>query len=121
MREFWGGAGPCDWIDDDLEATPTTVVVITFIGNNLTDCMLDGQPLRHPRFDADLEVEGINAVYREYAATIRHVSNLDAAPTTLRVSIEQVATSPRTSGITAWVSPFLTTRGVADVCDTPWS
>jgi hypothetical protein len=114
VRKYWGGTAPCDWIDDDLEATPTTVVVITFSGNNLTTCMLDGtgaplideplvgqyrvdvgvlidharaagawvvlvgQPLRHPRFDADLEVEGINAMYREYASTIPHVSYVDA-------------------------------------------
>ena len=41
VRKFYGGTAPCDWIDDDLEATPTTVVVITFTGNNLTPCMLD--------------------------------------------------------------------------------
>jgi hypothetical protein len=114
VRKYWGGTAPCDWIDDDLEATPTAVVVITFTGNNLTRCMLHGtgvplideplveqyrvdvgvlidharaagawvvlvgQPLRHARFDADLEVEGINAMYREYAATMAHVSYVDA-------------------------------------------
>ena len=41
VRKFFGGTAPCDWIDDDLEATPTTVVVITFTGNNMTPCMLD--------------------------------------------------------------------------------
>jgi hypothetical protein len=114
VRKFFGGTAPCDWLDDDLEATPTTVVVITFTGNNLTPCMLDGagarlideplvekyradvgvlieharasgawvvlvgQPLRHPSFDADLEVEGINAVYRQYATTMSEVSYVDA-------------------------------------------
>ena len=37
-----------------------------------------GQPLRHPGFAADLEVEGINSVYREYAATMVNVSYVDA-------------------------------------------
>ncbi len=114
VKRFLGGTAPCDWIHHDLEATPTTVVVITFTGNNLTPCMLDdagarlvdqplveqyridigvliehataagawvvlvGQPVRHPRFDADLEVEGINAVYRGYAAGRAHVSYVDA-------------------------------------------
>jgi hypothetical protein len=114
VRKFFGGTAPCDWLDDDLEATATTVVVVTFTGNNLTPCMLDatgrrlideplveqyrtdvgvlidharaagawvvlvGQPLRHPSFDADLEVEGINAMYREYAATMSSVSYVDA-------------------------------------------
>ncbi len=114
VRKFFGGTAPCDWLDDDLEATATTVVVITFTGNNLTPCMLDGagaklideplvekyradvgvlidharaagasvvlvgQPLRHPSFEAELEVDGINAVYREYAATMSQVSYVDA-------------------------------------------
>ena len=114
VRKFFGGTAPCDWLDDDLEATPSTVVVITFTGNNMTPCMLDGagarlideplvekyradvgvlieharasgawvvlvgQPLRHPSFDADLEVEGINAVYRQYATTMSEVSYVDA-------------------------------------------
>lgn len=114
VRKFFGGTAPCDWLDDDLDATPTTVVVITFTGNNLTPCMLDstgvgligqplvdkyradvgvlidhaiaagawvvlvGQPLHHPRFDADYEVEGINGVYQEYAAAMSRVSYVDA-------------------------------------------
>jgi hypothetical protein len=113
VRKFFGGTAPCDWLDDDLEATATTVVVITFTGNNMTPCMLDGagarlidqplvekyradvgvlidharaagawvvlvgQPLSHPSFEAELEVDGINAVYREYAA-MSHVSYVDA-------------------------------------------
>ncbi|MDO8364761.1 MAG: hypothetical protein Q7V88_17860 [Actinomycetota bacterium] len=113
VRKFFGGTAPCDWLDDDLEATATTVVVITFTGNNMTPCMLDsagarlidqplvekyradvgvlidharaagawvvlvGQPLHHPSFEAELEVDGINAVYREYAA-MPHVSYVDA-------------------------------------------
>ncbi|HEX9258234.1 MAG TPA: hypothetical protein VF855_01765 [Acidimicrobiales bacterium] len=114
VTKFFGGTAPCDWTDDDLEATPTTVVVVTFTGNNLTPCMLDaagarlvdqqlvekyrtdvgvlidhataagawvvlvGQPVRHPRFDADVEVEGINAVYRQYASAMERVSYVDA-------------------------------------------
>lgn len=112
--KFWGGTAPCDWLDVDLGAGPTSVVVITFTGNSLTDCMSDGrgghlvdealiakyrtdvgilvdrarqagasvvlvgQPLRAPSFDADLEVEGINAMYREYAAAFPNVSFVDA-------------------------------------------
>jgi hypothetical protein len=114
VTKFWGGTAPCDWIDDDLGATPTTVVVITFTGNNLTPCMFDGtgaglidqalvdryradvgvlidharaagawvvlvgQPVRHPSFDADVEVDGINAVYRQFAASLDRVSYVDA-------------------------------------------
>lgn len=114
VRKFFGGTAPCDWIDDDLEATPTTVVVISFIGNNSTDCMLAGtgvqpidqtlidryrtdvailidhaiaagawvvlvgQPLRHPRFEVDVEVNGINEIYQQYAATMPRVSFVDA-------------------------------------------
>lgn len=114
VRKFFGGTAPCDWIESDLEATPDTVVVITFTGNNMTPCMLDaggarltdqalvdkyrvdvrvlidhaatagawvvlvGQPLHHPRFDADLEVEGINAAYREFADAMPRVSYVDA-------------------------------------------
>lgn len=114
VPKFFGGTAPCDWLDDDLEATPITVVVISFTGNNLTPCMLDstgaglidqplvdqyrvdigvlidharaaggwvvlvGQPLRDPRFEADVEVDGINSVLREYAAALTHVSYVDA-------------------------------------------
>ena len=114
VRKFHGGTAPCDWIDVDLEATDSTVVVISFSGNNLTPCMLDetgsnliderlvekyrtdvgvlidhataagarvvlvGQPVRDPRFDADLEVEGINGVYQDYAAAMPLVSYVDA-------------------------------------------
>jgi hypothetical protein len=112
--KFWGGTAPCDWLSVDLGAGPSSVVVITFTGNSLTDCMSDGrgghlvdealiakyrtdvgvlvdrarqagarvvlvgQPLRAPGFDADLEVEGINAMYREYAAAFSDVSFVDA-------------------------------------------
>jgi hypothetical protein len=114
VRKFFGGTAPCDWIDDDLEATPTTVVVISFTGNNMTPCMLDsigarlidealvanyrtavgvlidhatdagawvvlvGQPLHHPQMGTELETEGINAVYREYADAMPNVSYVDA-------------------------------------------
>lgn len=112
--KFWGGTAPCDWRDVDLEASPTSVVVITFTGNSLTDCMSDGvgghlidqplvdayrhdvgvlvdharqagarvlligQPYRASSFDADLEVDGINAIYREYASAFPFVSFIDA-------------------------------------------
>lgn len=114
VPKFWGGTAPCDWRDVDLEATPSSVVVITFTGNSLTDCMSDGagghlidqplvdayrhdvgvlvdharqagarvvligQPYRAPSFDAELEVDGINAIYREYAAAFPYVSFIDA-------------------------------------------
>ncbi len=114
VRKFFGGTAPCDWIDDDLEATPTTVVVITFTGNNMTPCMLDatgarlidealvenyrhavgvlidhataagawvvlvGQPLHHPNYGTEVHIEGINAMYQEYADTMSRVSYVDA-------------------------------------------
>lgn len=40
--------------------------------------VLVGQPRRDPALDADVEVEGINAVYREYAADHPFVSYVDA-------------------------------------------
>jgi hypothetical protein len=40
--------------------------------------VLVGQPVRDPRFDADLEVAGINAVYQEYAEAMSRVSYVDA-------------------------------------------
>jgi hypothetical protein len=112
--KFWGGTAPCDWLDIDLGAGPSSVVVVSFTGNSLTNCMSDGngghladealiakyrtdlgilvdrarqagarvvlvgQPLRAPSFDADLEVEGINATSREYAAAFPYVSFVDA-------------------------------------------
>ena len=115
--KFWGGTAPCDWLDVDLEADASSVVVITFTGNTLTDCMADGrgghlidealiakyrtdlgvlvdrarqagarvvligQPLRAPSFDADLEVNGINAVYQDYARAFPYVSFIDAGAT----------------------------------------
>lgn len=41
VPKFWGGTAPCDWVDTELEATPSSVVVITFTGNSLTPCMGD--------------------------------------------------------------------------------
>ncbi len=114
VSKFWGGTAPCDWLGVDLEATRRSVVVITFTGNSLTDCMvgpdgrhladaalveqyrydvgqlidtarragarvvLVGQPHRAPSFEAELEVEGINAMYRDYAQRFRFVSYVDA-------------------------------------------
>lgn len=40
--------------------------------------VLVGQPYRAPGFDADLEVEGINQIYRTIAATLPFVSFIDA-------------------------------------------
>jgi hypothetical protein len=41
VPRYFGGTAPCDWFDRDLEATATSVVVISFTGNNFLDCMLD--------------------------------------------------------------------------------
>lgn len=40
--KFWGGTAPCDWLDVDLEADRSAVVVVSFTGNSLTPCMADG-------------------------------------------------------------------------------
>jgi hypothetical protein len=42
VPRFWGGTAPCDWVDDDLQADRSTIVVIQFTGNSLTPCMSDG-------------------------------------------------------------------------------
>ncbi len=42
VPKFWGGTAPCDWATADLQANRRTVVVITFTGNSLTPCMVDG-------------------------------------------------------------------------------
>ncbi len=42
VPKFWGGTAPCDWSTIDLEATRSSVVVISFTGNSLTPCMADG-------------------------------------------------------------------------------
>ena len=114
VPKFWGGTAPCDWRDVNLQANRSSVVVITFTGNSLTECMSDGegghladeavveqyrydvgvlidkarrvgarvvlvgQPLRAASFDADLEVNGINEMYQEYAAMFPYVSFVDA-------------------------------------------
>ena len=114
VPKFWGGTAPCDWRDVDLEANRRTVVVISFTGNSLTECMSDGagghladeavvdqyrydigvlvdkarsvgarvvlvgQPLRDAKFDADVEVHGINEVYRQFAMAYPFVSFIDA-------------------------------------------
>lgn len=113
VPKFWGGTAPCDWLDTDLEATRSTVVVVSFTGNSLTPCMVDGegafvrgealveryradlaelvasaraagarvllvgQPYRDASFDADAEVDGINAILRDLARQ-RFVSFVDA-------------------------------------------
>ena len=114
VPKFWGGTAPCDWRDVDLQANRRSVVVISFTGNSLTDCMSDGQgghlvdeavvdqyrydigvlidkarrvgarvvlvgqPLRDATFDADVEVNGINEVYRQFAVAYPFVSFIDA-------------------------------------------
>ena len=39
---FFGGTAPCDWIDDDVEASAESIVILTFTGNSQTPCMSDG-------------------------------------------------------------------------------
>jgi hypothetical protein len=39
---FFGGTAPCDWLDDDVEASNSSIVIITFTGNSSTPCMSDG-------------------------------------------------------------------------------
>jgi len=114
VPKFWGGTAPCDWRDVALEANRNSVVVITFTGNSLTNCMLGsdgehladealveryrfdigtlidaarragarvvlvGQPHRAASFEAELEVDGINQVYRDFATAYRFVSFVDA-------------------------------------------
>ena len=36
-----GGTAPCDWFTNDLQPSPTTVIVVSFHGNSLTSCMKD--------------------------------------------------------------------------------
>ena len=54
VPRYWGGTAPCDWLDDDLLADRSSVVVITFTGNSLTPCMSDdaGGHLEHEAFAA---------------------------------------------------------------------
>ncbi len=42
VPKFWGGTAPCDWRDVNLQANRSSVVVVTFTGNSLTECMSDG-------------------------------------------------------------------------------
>jgi hypothetical protein len=105
VPRYFGGTAPCDWLGADLEATPTTVVVISFTGNNYTECMmaptgakpagqdvrdlidrttaadawvvLVGQP-RHAFAFSDEAVDAINATYREFAASRSRVVFVDA-------------------------------------------
>ena len=37
-----GGTAPCDWSADDIPAGQGDLVVVSFSGNSLTDCMSDG-------------------------------------------------------------------------------
>ncbi len=42
VPHVYGGTAPCDWLGKDLSVTPTSVAVITFIGNSSSACMADG-------------------------------------------------------------------------------
>lgn len=62
VPRYWGGTAPCDWLDDDLWADASSVVVLSFTGNSLTSCMTDdaGRFLADDalvaRYRADLDV-----------------------------------------------------------------
>jgi hypothetical protein len=47
---FFGGTAPCDWLDRDVQASETSIVIITFTGNSQTSCMADDDG-GHPRGD----------------------------------------------------------------------
>lgn len=54
VPRYFGGTAPCDWLGADLEATPTTAVVISFTGNNYTECMMaptGAKPAGHELID----------------------------------------------------------------------
>ncbi len=70
--KFWGGTAPCDWLDVDLEAGPTSVVVISFTGNSLTDCMSDGR-------GGHLDGEALVARYRSDLAVLVERARRDGA------------------------------------------
>ena len=42
VAHVFGGTAPCDWLGKDLSVTPTSIAVITFIGNSSSACMADG-------------------------------------------------------------------------------
>lgn len=42
VTHVFGGTAPCDWLGKDLSLTPTSIAVITFIGNSSSVCMADG-------------------------------------------------------------------------------
>ncbi len=42
VPHVYGGTAPCDWLGKDLSLTPTSMAVITFIGNSSSACMADG-------------------------------------------------------------------------------
>jgi len=42
VPQFFAGTAPCDWLGKDLQATETSIVVISFTGNSRTPCMSDG-------------------------------------------------------------------------------
>lgn len=42
VGRYYGGTAPCDWVKQEVPADPSSVVVLSFTGNNLTPCMADG-------------------------------------------------------------------------------
>ncbi len=86
VRSYFGGTAPCDWLDDDMPANTTSVVVITFSGNSLTPCMSDGQGgfLSHQplidRYRAD--VATLIDMARQKGARVVLVGQPRRAPTT---------------------------------------
>jgi lysophospholipase L1-like esterase len=59
LERFLGGTAPCDWLDTDLRARRSRIVVISFSGNSATPCMAgEGGQLRGEalveRYRADL-------------------------------------------------------------------
>jgi hypothetical protein len=110
----WGGTAPCDWTSSPLGADRATLVIVSFTGNSLTQCMtapdgsllqgeqvveqyrydvgqiidsarrtgarvlLVGQPLPMAVLGVDAVVDGINQMYRTYAAKYPFVAYVDA-------------------------------------------
>ena len=42
VGRYYGGTAPCDWVEQEVPTDPSSVVVLSFTGNNLTPCMADG-------------------------------------------------------------------------------
>lgn len=113
VAKFFGGTAPCDWLDDDLEATPTSVVVITFTGNSLTPCMTNGS-------GAQLTDEPLIAKYRADVGVLIDRATAAGAWVVL-VGQPGIAPSASTSRSRASTSPTRTTqpRGHTSPASTP--